>query len=194
MTMLQIGAEVAEFSADAYHENEFKTLKLSDFRGKWVIVMFYPADFTFICPTELREMAETYPAIQKAGGEVLSVSTDTKFTHLAWHQSSEAIGGVKFPMLADPSGRICRQFGTYNDVEGDDAQGLAWRATFIIDPDGKLTWYEIHSNDIGRNAQEILRKLQAGVYVRAHPGEVCPASWTEGAETLKPGLDLVGKI
>ncbi|WP_309493418.1 alkyl hydroperoxide reductase subunit C [Candidatus Hecatella orcuttiae] len=187
--MVRIGEQIPDLEAEAFHNEETKTIKLSDYRGKWLVLVFYPADFTFICPTELEELAENYEEFKKAGAEVLSVSTDTVFVHKAWHDHSPAIQKIKFPMLADPAGRLCREFGTYIEEEG-----LSLRGSFIIDPDGVLRALEIHDNSIGRSAEELLRKLQAAIHVREHKGEVCPASWKPGKETLKPGLDLVGKI
>jgi NADH-dependent peroxiredoxin subunit C len=187
--MVKIGQPVPEFEVEAFHnEKTFKT-KLSDYKGKWVVLLFYPADFTFICPTELGEAAKLYDKFKALGAEVLSVSTDTVFTHKAWHDSSPTIRQVGYPMLADPTGNLCREFGTY--IEG---VGLSLRGSFIIDPDGILKASEIHDNSIGRSAEEILRKLEAAKFVREHGGEVCPAGWKPGQKTLKPGLDLVGKI
>jgi peroxiredoxin (alkyl hydroperoxide reductase subunit C) len=187
--MVKIGDEIPDFEMDAFHEGQLKKVKLSDNRGKWQVLMFYPADFTFICPTELAEMGQNYEEFKKAGAEVMSISTDTAFVHLAWHDVSPAIKQVNFPMLADPTGEVSKAFGTYIADEG-----LSLRATMIIDPDGVLKSMEIHDNSIGRSAKEILRKLQAAVHVKDNPGEVCPASWEPGKETLKPGVDLVGKI
>jgi peroxiredoxin (alkyl hydroperoxide reductase subunit C) len=187
--MLKIGEKVPNFQFDAYHDNQFKTMSLDEFKGKWLVLLFYPADFTFVCPTELEEAANYYPEFQKAGAELVSFSTDTKYTHLAWHDTSKAIGKIKYPMGADPTGTICKAFGTYID----DA-GLSLRGTFIIDPDGVLKTIDIHDNSIGRSSKEILRRVKAADYVRKNPAEVCPASWEPGAETLKPGEDLVGKI
>lgn len=187
--MVQIGEKVEDFTADAYHEDKIKKVKLSDYKGKWVVMLFYPADFTFICPTELEEAAELYDKFRKEGAEILSVSVDTVFVHKAWHDHSKAIGKIKYPMLADPSGKICKQFGTYIYDEG-----LSLRGSFIIDPDGILKAIDIHDNSIGRSSEEILRKLQASKFVRESDGEVCPAGWKPGGKTLKPGLDLVGKI
>jgi len=174
---------------DAFHDEQLKKIKLIDYVGKWVVLMFYPADFTFVCPTELQEMAENYDEIRKLGAEVLSVSTDTVYAHKAWHDQSPAIKQIQFPMLADPTGQLCREFGTYIESEG-----LALRGTFILDPESALKSFEINDNSIGRSAKELVRKLQAAIFVREHNGEVCPASWKPGAKTLKPGLDLVGKI
>jgi NADH-dependent peroxiredoxin subunit C len=187
--MAKIGQKVTDFQTKAYHNNDIKDIKLSDYKGKWVVLLFYPADFTFICPTELEEAATLYGDFQKAGAEILSVSTDTVYTHKAWHDVSPAIKKITFPMVADPTGNLCREFGTYIDEAG-----LSLRGTFIIDPDGVLKCADIHDNSIGRSGKEILRKVQAAKFVRENKGEVCPASWTPGAKTLKPGLDLVGKI
>ena len=187
--MAKIGQKVTEFEVSAYYNNDIKKIKLSDYKGKWVVLLFYPADFTFICPTELEEAAILYPDFQKAGAEILSVSTDTVYTHKAWHDVSPAIKKIQYPMVADPTGNLCRDFGTYIDEAG-----LSLRGTFIIDPDGVLKAADIHDNSIGRSGAEILRKVQAAKFVRENKGEVCPASWKPGAKTLKPGLDLVGKI
>lgn len=184
-----IGSEVSDFTAKAFHNEKETTVKLSDYRGKWAVLFFYPADFTFVCPTELEEMANSYEEFKKLNVEVLSVSTDTVFVHKAWHDHSPAIKKIHFPMLADPTGNITRQFGVYIEDEG-----LARRGTFIINPEGKLVAYEVHDNSIGRSAPELLRKLQAAQFVASNPGLVCPASWRPGAATLKPGMDLVGKI
>lgn len=187
--MIKIGQKIPDFELEAFHNEETKKIKLSDYKGKWLVLLFYPADFTFVCPTELEEMADRYEEFRKLGAEVLSVSTDTVFVHKAWHDNSPAIKKVKFPMLADPIGKLCRELGTYIEEEG-----LSLRGSFIIDPDGILKAFEMHDNSIGRNANELLRKLKAAKFVREHKGQVCPASWEPGKETLKPGLDLVGKI
>jgi len=187
--MIQINQQIPDLELEAYHNNEIKKIKLSQYRGQWMILFFYPADFTFVCPTELREMAGLYDRFREAGAEVLSVSTDTAFVHKAWHDESEAIKQVRFPMLADPTGKLCREFGTYIEDEG-----LSLRGSFVIDPDGRLRAYELHDNSIGRSASELLRKLQAAKFVDENGGEVCPASWKPGEDTLRPGLDLVGKI
>lgn len=193
---LTIGATLPRMGLSAYDPKKDKevTLRTEDYKGKkWLIFFFYPADFTFICPTELEEMADNYAAFEAEGAEILSVSTDTVFVHKAWRDHSDAIKKVKFPMVADPTGKIARLFGTYITAGGD--AGLSLRGTFIIDPDGILKTVEIHDNSIGRNAKELLRKLKAAKFVRDHGGvEVCPASWEPGESTLKPGMDLVGKI
>ena len=181
--------EIANFELEAFQKEEIKKLKLSDYKGQWLIVIFYPADFTFICPTELEEAADYYEEFKKLGAEVLSVSTDTVFVHKAWHDHSPAIKKIRFPMVADPTGKLCREFGTYIEEEG-----LSLRGSFIINPESVLKAYEIHDNSIGRSAKELLRKLQAAIFVKEHKGEVCPASWKPGEKTLKPSLDLIGKI
>jgi len=180
--MSLIGKEIVEFKANAYHKGEFIEVSSEDLKGKWSIVCFYPADFTFVCPTELEDLQDQYATLQGLGVEVYSVSTDTHFTHKAWHDHSPAIGKIEYIMIADPSHAISVGFDVLDD------EGLAQRGTFIIDPDGIVQAVEI------RDASGLIDKIRAGQYVRTHPGEVCPAKWKEGAETLKPSLDLVGKI
>lgn len=184
-----INSKLPEFKAQAYVNGDFKTVTDKDLAGKWSILFFYPADFTFVCPTELVDVAEKYEEFKKMGVEVYSVSTDTHFTHKAWHDTSESIKKISYPMLADPTGHLSRAFGVYMEDEG-----LAHRGTFLIDPDGKIKLAEINDGGIGRNADELLRKVQAAQFVRNNPNQVCPAKWKPGKETLKPGLDLVGKI
>ena len=189
MHMVTINEQAPDFTAEAYVNNEIKKVSLSDYKGKWVVLFFYPADFTFVCPTELGEMADKYEQLKDLNAEVISVSTDTAFVHKAWHDNSETIAKIKFPMLADPTGKVCRAYGTYIAEEG-----LSLRGTFLIDPDGVLQAYELHSNNLGRSTDEIIRKVQAAQFVREHPGQVCPVSWKPGGQTLTPGLDKVGKI
>ncbi len=184
-----IGQVLPDLSVEIYQNDKTPMVKLSDYRGKWLILFFYPADFTFVCPTELEEMAILYGEFQKLNAEIMSVSTDTVFVHKAWHDHSPAIKKITFPMAADPTGNLCRSLGTYIPNEG-----LSLRGTFIVDPEGVVKAMEIHDNSIGRSAKEVLRKLQAAIYVREHGGEVCPASWQPGDKTLTPGMDLVGKI
>ncbi len=186
---MRINQKVPNFEFEAFHNEETKKIQLSDYLGRWLILIFYPADFSFVCPTELEEAAELYDEFKKLDAEILSVSTDTVYVHKAWHDTSEAIKKIQFPMVADPSGKLCRFFGIYIFEEG-----LSLRGSFIIDPDGVLKTIEINNNDIGRSAKELLRKLKAAKFVRENPGLVCPASWEPGEDTLKPGLDLVGKI
>lgn len=187
--MSYINSEVKPFKAQAYHQGKFVPVSDADLRGKWSVVFFYPADFTFVCPTELGDLADNYAEFQKMGVEIYSVSTDTHFTHKAWHDTSDTIGKIQFPMIADPTGTITRNFDVMIEEEG-----LADRGTFVIDPQGKIQIVEITSGGVGRDATELLRKVKAAQYVAAHPGEVCPAKWKEGEATLAPSLDLVGKI
>ena len=184
-----INTTVKPFKAEAFHNGAFVPVSEENLKGKWSVVVFYPADFTFVCPTELGDLADLYPEFQKIGCEVYSVSTDTKFTHKAWHDASDTIKKIKYPMVGDPTGAITRNF----DVMIEEA-GLALRGTFIVNPDGVIKAAEINDNSIGRDAKELLRKVQAAQYVASHNGEVCPAKWTPGASTLKPSIDLVGKI
>ncbi|MDQ7990963.1 MAG: alkyl hydroperoxide reductase subunit C [Candidatus Dactylopiibacterium sp.] len=187
--MSYINSEVKPFNATAYHQGKFVQVSDADLRGKWSIVFFYPADFTFVCPTELGDMADLYPEFKKLGVEIYSVSTDTHFTHKAWHDTSDTIKKIDYPMIGDPTGVITRNFGVMIEEAG-----LADRGTFVIDPEGKIQIVEINAGGIGRDAQELLRKVKAAQYVASHPGEVCPAKWKEGEATLAPSLDLVGKI
>ena len=184
-----INQTIPEFKTQAYVNGEFKEISSDDVKGKWAVFFFYPHDFTFVCPTELEDMAAHYEELKGLGVEVYSVSTDTHFTHKAWHDSSEAIGKVTYPMIGDPTGRMTRGF----NVMIEEA-GLAERGTFLVDPDGKIKVAEIHDLGIGRSAKDLIRKIQAAQYVRDNDGEVCPAAWEKGKETLKPSLDLVGKI
>ncbi|OIO64701.1 peroxiredoxin [Candidatus Woesearchaeota archaeon CG1_02_57_44] len=184
-----IGKPAPVFAVKAYHDDKFMDVSLDDYRGKWVILFFYPADFTFVCPTELSELADNYAELQKLGAEVLSISTDTEFVHKAWHDHSPAIKKIQFPMLADPKREVAKSYNVYIAEEG-----LALRGTFIIDPDGVLQAMEVNSNNIGRSATELVRKVQAAKFVAEHKGQVCPASWKPGGKTLTPGIDLVGKI
>lgn len=184
-----IGQKMPDMEFEVYQADKIKKVKLSSFEGKWLVLFFYPADFTFVCPTELEELADNYAEFKKIGAEVVSVSTDTVFVHKAWHDNSPAIKKISYPMAADPTGKLAKLCGVYIPEEG-----LALRGTFIFDPQGTLKSYEVNDNSIGRSAAEILRKLQAAIYVAKHKGEVCPASWRPGSKTLKPGLNLVGKI
>ncbi len=184
-----VGKQAPEFTAEAFVNGKTEKVSLKGLKGKWVILAFYPADFTFICPTELGELADYYEQFKKLNAEVISVSTDTVFVHKAWHDNSPTIKKIKFPMLADPTRKVCTDYGTLIEEEG-----LSLRCTVIIDPHGVIKSYDIHDNSIGRAADEILRRLQASQFVASNPGLVCPASWKPGGKTLKPGLDLVGKI
>lgn len=189
--MSLIGKEIAAFTAQAYNPESGEFIDVSDenLKGQWSIVCFYPADFSFVCPTELEDLQNQYPALKDLGVEVYSVSTDTHFVHKAWHDHSDAISKIRYTMIGDPSQAISRSF----DVLDEEA-GLAQRGTFIIDPDGIVQAAEINADGIGRDASTLISKIKAAQYVRNNPGEVCPAKWEEGSETLKPSLDLVGKI
>jgi NADH-dependent peroxiredoxin subunit C len=187
--MSLIGKEVKPFTAKAYQNGDFITVSEENFKGKWSVVCFYPADFTFVCPTELEDLQNEYATLKGLGVEVYSVSTDTHFTHKAWHDTSETIGKIEYIMIGDPSQKITRSFEVL-----DEEEGLAQRGTFIIDPDGVVQAVEINADGIGRDASTLVNKIKAAQYVRNNPGEVCPAKWQEGSATLKPSLDLVGKI
>lgn len=184
-----INTAIKPFKATAFHNGKFVEVTDASVKGKWSIFFFYPADFTFVCPTELGDLADVYPELKKLGVEVYSVSTDTHFTHKAWHDASETIKKIQYPMLGDPNQIISRNFDVL--IEGE---GLALRGTFVANPEGVIKVAEIHDLGIGRDARELLRKVQAAQYVAAHPGEVCPAKWTPGQKTLQPSLELVGKI
>ncbi len=192
-----IGQVVPDFEFEYFQDESFRKMKFSDLLGKWVVVVFYPADFTFVCPTELEELAQNYDDFKALGAEVISVSTDTVFVHKAWHDFSPAIKQITYPMAADPTAKLAKAFGVHIPEEGLDLTpdgGLSLRGTFIIDTNGVLQAIETNSNDIGRNTKETLRKLEAAIFVKEHPGQVCPANWKKGDKTLKPGIDLVGKI
>jgi peroxiredoxin (alkyl hydroperoxide reductase subunit C) len=184
-----INSQMPEFKLQAYQNGSFKTISNEDVKGKWAIFFFYPADFTFVCPTELEDMANKYAQFQAMGVEVYSVSADTHFVHKAWHDASETIRKIQYPMLADPTGALGRAFGVHIEEEG-----LNYRGTFVVNPEGLIKLAEIHDNGIGRNADELLRKVEAAQFVAAHPNEVCPAKWKKGDATLTPSIDLVGKI
>ncbi|OUM90805.1 MAG: peroxiredoxin [Bacillus thermozeamaize] len=187
--MSLVGTEVKPFKAKAYHNGQFIDVTEQDLKGKWSVICFYPADFTFVCPTELEDLQNHYEELKALGVEVYSVSTDTHFTHKAWHDSSETIRKITYPMIGDPSHTLSRNFEVL-----DEKEGLAQRGTFIIDPDGIIQFVEINAGGIGRDASILINKIKAAQYVRNNPGEVCPAKWKEGEETLKPSIDLVGKI
>ncbi|MFP5255254.1 MAG: alkyl hydroperoxide reductase subunit C [Acidimicrobiia bacterium] len=187
--MSLINTKILPFKATAYRNGEFVEVTDEDLKGSWSVVFFYPADFTFVCPTELGDLADNYETFQKLGVEIYSVSTDTHFTHKAWHETSDTVGKVQYTMIGDPTGTITNNFGMMRE-----GQGLADRGTFLVDPDGVIQFLEVTAEGIGRNAAELIRKVKAAQYVAAHPGEVCPAKWEEGDDTLAPSLDLVGKI
>jgi NADH-dependent peroxiredoxin subunit C len=187
--MSLINKKIKPFSAEAFKDGAFVTVSDEDIKDRWAIFFFYPADFTFVCPTELGDLADHYEELQRLGVDVFSVSTDTHFTHKAWHASSDTIGKIKYTMIGDPNLKISSDFEILREE-----QGLADRGTFLVDPDGVVQFHEVTAEGIGRNAAELLRKVKAAQYVRSHPGEVCPAKWEEGEDTLAPSLELVGKI
>ncbi len=187
--MSLINTKIKPFNASAFKAGEFIDVSDADLDGKWAVFFFYPADFTFVCPTELGDLADKYAEFQKRGVEIYSVSTDTHFTHKAWHDASDTIGKIEYTMIGDPTGEITRNFEVMRE-----GQGLADRGTFVVDPDGIIQVLEVTAEGVGRDADDLLRKVKAAQYVRDNPGEVCPAAWKEGEETLAPSLDLVGKI
>ncbi len=187
--MSYINKEVVDFSVQAFVDNEFKKVTKEDILGKWSVFFFYPADFTFVCPTELEDLANKYEEFKNIGCEIYSVSCDTHFVHKAWHDASKTIQKIKYPMLADPTGVLARGFDVM--IEED---GLAERGSFIVNPEGKIVAYEVIAGNVGRNADELFRRVQASQFVAAHGDQVCPAKWQPGAETLKPSLDLVGLL
>lgn len=187
--MSLINTKIQDFKVQAYHDGDFKEISQEDLKGKWSVFFFYPADFTFVCPTELGDLADTYAEFKEINTEIYSVSTDTHFVHKAWADASDTIRKVEFPMLADPTALLSKAFDVY--IEED---GLALRGTFIVDPEGIIKAFEVHDLGIGRDADELLRKVQAAQFVAQHGDQVCPAKWKPGKETLKPGMDLVGKI
>ncbi len=187
--MSLIGKKVEDFKVQAYHNGEFIEVTADDLKGKWSVFFFYPADFTFVCPTELGDLADNYKAFKDVNCEIYSVSADTHYVHKAWADTTDTISQIKYPMLADPTGKLARFFGVMIEDEG-----VALRGTFIVNPDGVIKAYEIHDLGIGRNAEELLRKVQAAQFVHEHGDQVCPAKWKPGAETLTPSLDLVGKL
>ncbi len=187
--MAIIGSALKPFTTQSYKGGKFVEVSDADVKGKWGVFFFYPADFTFVCPTELEDLADQYAELQGMGVEVYAVSTDTHFSHKAWHDSSPAIGKINYHMLGDQNHDISNNFGVLRE-----GVGLADRATFVVDPDGIIQVMEITCEGVGRNAAELVRKIKAAIYVRNNPGQVCPAKWEEGGETLAPSIDLVGKI
>ena len=187
--MSLIGKEIADFAVEAYVDDKFKKVSKKDILGKWSLFFFYPADFTFVCPTELEDLQNKYEDFKTANCEVYSVSCDTHFVHKAWHDTSDTIKKITFPMLADPTGALARDFEVMIE-----SVGVSERGAFLVDPTGKIMYYEVVAGSVGRNAEEILRKLEALMFVSQHPDNVCPAKWSKGKDTLKPGIDLVGKI
>ena len=184
-----INSHVTEFKVNAFKGNDFIEVSNKDIEGKWAVFFFYPADFTFVCPTELEDLQDKYAQLKEMGVEVFSVSCDTHFVHKAWHDASPRIKNIEYTMLADPLAVLAKAFGVYKEDEG-----IAYRGTFVVNPEGLIKIAEIQDNNIGRNADELVRKIEAAQFVATHQGEVCPARWTRGKETLKPGVDLVGKL
>ncbi|MFR1709686.1 MAG: alkyl hydroperoxide reductase subunit C [Clostridium sp.] len=187
--MSLINKKVSDFKVQAYQNGEFKEVTLDSVKGHWSVFVFYPADFSFVCPTELGELADNYAKFQEIGCEVYSVSEDTHFVHKAWADASETIAKIKYPMLGDPTGKLARDFEVLIEEEG-----LALRGSFVVNPEGEIKAYEIHDLGIGRNSEELLRKVQAAQFVAEHGDQVCPAKWKPGEETIAPSLDLVGKL
>ncbi|NEG69157.1 redoxin domain-containing protein [Bifidobacterium choloepi] len=187
MTLLQ--HDITDFTVQAYANGELKTISKKDILGRWSVFFFYPADFSFVCPTELEDLADHYDDFQKIDCDIYSVSTDSQWVHKAWHDANEKIGKIQFPMLADPTALLARDLDTYNEETG-----FAERGDFIVDPDGKVVAYEVISSNVGRDAAEILRRVQASQFVREHSDMVCPAKWQPGEETIEPSLDLVGQL
>lgn len=187
--MSLINTTIKPFKATAYRNGEFVEVSDETVRGSWSVFFFYPADFTFVCPTELEDLAEHYKKFRELGVEIYGVSCDTHFSHKAWHDTSDAIKKVEYPLVGDPTATLARNFDVLIEEEG-----LSLRGTFLVDPEGSIKLCEIHDNGIGRNASELLRKVEAAQYVATHPGEVCPAKWQQGEKTLSPSIELVGKI
>lgn len=187
--MSLINKEISDFTVNAYVDEVFTEVSKKDVLGKWSVFFFYPADFTFVCPTELEDLANNYSKFQEIGCEIYSVSCDTHFIHKAWHDASDTIKKIKFTMLGDPTGKLARDF----DVMIED-EGIAERGTFVVNPEGKIVAYEVIEGSVGRNAEELLRRVEAAQFVAKHGSEVCPANWHPGSKTLKPGIDLVGAI
>ncbi|MGI6018993.1 MAG: alkyl hydroperoxide reductase subunit C [Marvinbryantia sp.] len=187
--MSLINKEITDFSVQAFQNAAFRTVTKEDILGKWSVFFFYPADFTFVCPTELEDLANKYEDFSAIGCEIYSVSTDSHFVHKAWHDASERIKKIQYPMLADPTHALSKDFDVL--IEAD---GMAERGTFVVNPEGRIAAYEVNAGNVGRNADELLRKVQALQFVAEHGDEVCPAKWQPGSETLKPSLDLVGLL
>lgn len=190
---IQVGATVPDFEMETYEpaHSEFGKVSLADLKraGRWTVLVFYPADFTFVCPTELADLADKHPALEELGCAVISVSTDTKYSHLAWRNSESLLKGVRYTMAADPTGSVSKLFGIY-----DESSGLSLRGTFVVNPEGKLVSSEVNFYNVGRDASELVRKMEANVHLVAHPNEACPAKWRPGAKTLRPSAAMVGNV
>lgn len=187
--MLHPGQMCPAFAGTAFRGGAFEEVVSDQFAGRWFVLFFYPADFTFVCPTELEDLAEQQEAFDRLGVSLLTVSTDTHFAHKVWHETSAAVGRADYLMLGDPTHALSRAVGAL-----DETTGLARRLTVLVDPDGVVQYVEATSEGVGRSAAELLRKIEAAQFVRAHPGQVCPAKWTHGAAVLTPGPELVGAI
>ncbi len=190
---LQMGDKVPDFEIDVYlpEKKDFDKRVFSKIASeeKWLILFFYPADFTFVCPTELAEMGVIYEEIKGLNAELISVSTDSHYVHMSWQESERLLSEITYPMGADPTHELSKAFGVY-----DKKTGTAYRGTFLIDPDMKLVASEINYFSVGRDSSEIMRKLKAFKHVRENPTQACPAKWSPGKKTLTPGKDLVGKV
>ncbi|MFO1484965.1 MAG: redoxin domain-containing protein [Verrucomicrobiaceae bacterium] len=190
---VSVGAIVPDFEMETYEpaKGDFGKVALADLKkdGKWTVLVFYPADFTFVCPTELADLAAQQDKLAELGAHVIAVSTDTKFAHMVWRNTEGLLKNVKYTLAADPTGAVSRLFGVY-----DAGTGLALRGTFIINPDGKLVSSEVNFYNVGRDAAELVRKMEANIHLIENPAEACPAKWTPGAKTLKPGKDIVGNV
>lgn len=191
--IIKIGDKVENFEFEVYDpvSDSFSKFSLSDSlaKKKWTVLVYYPADFTFVCPTELSDLADYYDELQKMGVNVLSVSTDTKFVHMAWKRDEKLLENVKYLMASDVAGNLAKKLGIY-----DYSTGLAYRGTFVINPDGILVASEVNLNNVGRNMKELVRKIKAFIHTYNNPSEVCPAKWEPGKKTLKPSEKLVGKV
>ena len=186
-----IGKQAPDFKTEAYQQGKVKEIELSDFRGKWVTMFFYPGCFTFVCPTELALLAESYDQFTGIGAEVLSVSCDSVYSSKAWHEeelSKMVEGGIPFPMLADQGGEIGKLYDVYDAAVGQNVRGR-----FVIDPDGVVAAMEVLPPEVGRNIEEIIRQIQALQHVK-NTGEVTPANWFPGKQALAPTIDLAGKV
>ncbi|BGI51159.1 MAG: alkyl hydroperoxide reductase subunit C [Arsenophonus endosymbiont of Ceratovacuna japonica] len=195
--MSLINTKIKSFKNIAFKDGKFINISEKDIKDKWSVFFFYPANFTFVCPTELSDLADHYEEFKQLDVEIYSISTDTHFSHKEWHDNSDTVNKVKYTMIGDPSWVLTRNFDVMRKFQDNGIEkdlGLSDRATFIIDPKGIIQTAEITSEGIGRDASDLLRKIKAVQYIANHPTEVCPAKWKEGEETLLPSIDLVGKI
>lgn len=191
--IVKVGDIVPNFTMDVFDpaKTAFGKVSLDELKAKkrWTVLFFYPADYTFVCPTELADLGHKQAELEKAGATVISVSTDTQFVHMAWQREEKLLTGVRYLMGSDPTHAVSKLFGVL-----DEQSGLSRRGTFIINPDGLLMGSEVAYDNVGRNADELVRKVKASIYLSTHPGEACPARWSEGQKTLKPGASLVGRV